>query len=154
MWKHVIPCTHQPPIWGDATVLRAKVVLPLRVPPVAFATGQSMKTNRATIPLVKCICFQMCSQKSLLMIIHIMCTFYLHTLDRGDRHILFSSVLLFSLFFFSIIYNLQKNDLLSNGTLKIGCQNKWKFLVKICPNSFLVNFGPLDSWLVDWDECW
>ena len=46
---------------------------------------------------------------------------------------------LFFLFFFSIIYNLQKkNDLLFNATLKIGCKNKWKFMLKICLNSFLV----------------
>ena len=42
----------------------------------------------------------------------------------------------------------KKPDLVSNGTLKIGFKSKWKFLVKICPNSFLVTFGPLDSWLV------
>ena len=43
---------------------------------------------------------------------------------------------------------LQKNpDLLSNRTIKFGYKDKWKFLVKLCSNSFLVIFGLLDSWL-------
>ena len=65
-------------------------------------------------------------------------TFHLCKLDWGVMRILFF------LFFFSVIYNYNNkktpNDLLSNWNFKIGCKNKWKFLVKICPNSFL------DSW--------
>ena len=43
---HAIPCPHLLPTKGDAAVLVVKVVLPPVVPPAAFATGQSMKTNR------------------------------------------------------------------------------------------------------------
>ena len=43
MKTHVIPCPHQPPTRGNATVLIAMVVLLL--PPAAFATGHSMKTE-------------------------------------------------------------------------------------------------------------
>ena len=38
----------------------------------------------------------------------------------------------------------KKNELLLNETLKIGCKGKWKFLVKICPNSLLATFVLLD----------
>ena len=46
----VIPSPHQPPTRGDATVLVAKVVLPILALPTAFPTGPGMKTNRAKVP--------------------------------------------------------------------------------------------------------
>ena len=43
---HAIPCPHQPPTRGDATILVAKVLLSPLVPPAAFATRLGMKTKR------------------------------------------------------------------------------------------------------------
>ena len=61
MKTRAIPRPHQSPTRGDTTVLVTKVVLPSLALPAAFATGQHMKKNRAKVPLVKCVCFQICS---------------------------------------------------------------------------------------------
>ena len=50
MKAHMIPCPHQLPTKGDISVSMAKVVLPLLVPTIAFATKQGMKINRVKVP--------------------------------------------------------------------------------------------------------
>ena len=83
MRKCAIPCPHQPLTICDATVLVAKVVLPSLTSPVAFVTGQSIKTNRAK--------FSLC--------IHITCVFHLHTLGWCNVPFIFFNLVIFPFLF-------------------------------------------------------